>query len=118
MMGRPVTPINLTDEEEAALTSVVKRRTTGQGIALRARIVQLCAAGVSNKDVAAQLETSPQTVGKWRRCFVEQRLEGLYDEPRPGGPRTICDAQVEDVIVRTLETEPENATHWSSRDMA
>ncbi len=117
MMGRPVTPIELTAQERDELGRLVNRRKTGQGIAMRARIVMLAADGVSNKDIAARLDTSPQTVGKWRKRFLEHRLAGLHDEPRPGGPRKITDAQVEDVIVRTLETTPDNATHWSSREM-
>jgi transposase len=117
MKGRPVTPVVLSEEESLELARLVRRRTTGQGIALRARIVQLCAEGLGNKDVAARLTTSTQTVSKWRRRFADRRMAGLYDEPRPGGPRTISDAAVEDVIVRTLETTPANATHWSSRKM-
>lgn len=117
MMGRPVTPIKLTEDERHELSRLTARRKTSQGIALRARIVLLCADGNSNKAVAEALETSTQTVGKWRKRFVDERLAGLHDEPRPGGPRRITDAQVEDIIVRTLETTPENATHWSSREM-
>lgn len=117
MMGRPVVPIDLTCDERIELDRLLRRRTTSQGLALRARIVQLRASGLRNKDVAARLGTSAQTVCKWRQRFVARRLAGLFDEPRPGGPRTISDARVEDVIVRTLETTPLNATHWSSREM-
>lgn len=118
VMGRPITPIVLSDEERLELERLVRRRNTGQGIALRARIVQLSAQGLSNTAVADALSTSQKTVGKWRQRFLDNRLSGLYDEPRPGGPRTIPDAKIEDIIVRTLETKPENATHWSSREMA
>ena len=117
MKGRPVAPIDLTEDESVELEGLLRRRITGQGLALRARIVQLCASGLRNKDVAVRLGTSAQTVCKWRQRFVERRIEGLFDEPRPGGPRKISDARVEDVIVRTLETTPANATHWSSREM-
>lgn len=117
MKGRPVAPIDLTEDESVELERLLRRRITGQGLALRARIVQLCASGLRNKDVAVRLGTSAQTVCKWRQRFVERRIEGLFDEPRPGGPRKISDARVEDVIVRTLETTPANATHWSSREM-
>ena len=117
MMGRPVTPIDLTEDESVELERLLRRRTTAQGLALRARLIQFCGSGLRNKDVAAQLGTSAQTVCKWRKRFIERRIAGLFDEPRPGGPRTISDAQVEDVIVRTLETTPANATHWSSREM-
>lgn len=118
MMGRPSAKIELDVEEEQALRSLLRRRTTGQGIATRARIVLACARGLNNLEVAAETGVSKQTVSKWRRRFAELRLDGLYDEPRPGGPRKISDAQVEDVIVRTLESTPANATHWSSREMS
>jgi transposase len=83
---------------------------------LRARIVLGCAAGLSNK--AARERVTVQTVGKWRRRFVERGLDGLLDEPRPGVPRKIDDARVESVIVHTLESQPLGATHWSTRSMA
>lgn len=118
MRGRPVARIDLTAHERAALEALMRRRKTAQSHALRARIILRCADGVYNKDVAADLGVSQAMVGKWRRRFVEQRLGGLYDEPRPGGPRTITDDEVECIIVRTLESQPENATHWSSREMA
>ena len=85
-------------------------------MALRARIILACAEGEQSKVVAARLGIDPDTVGKWRRRFAE--LEGLWDEPRSGTPRTIEDARIEAVIVRTLETKPPDATHWSSRGMA
>jgi transposase len=87
-------------------------------LALRARIVLACAEGMQNKQVAARLQVDPATVGKWRRRFVEHRLDGLRDEPRSGAPRTIEDARIEAVIVRTLESVPPDATHWSSRGMS
>jgi len=118
MIGRPLASLELDAAEEEALRSLANRRTTAQALALRARIVLACAAGEANQAVAAKLGVTPQTVGKWRRRFVERRLDGLYDEPRPGVPRSIDDAKVEAVIVATLETMPEGATHWSSRAMA
>ncbi|MCP3475755.1 helix-turn-helix domain-containing protein [Bradyrhizobium sp. CCGUVB1N3] len=77
-----------------------------------------CAEGGQNTEVTAKLGLDRQTLGKWRRRFMEQRVAGLHDEPRSGAPRTIDDARIEAVIVRTLESWPESATHWSSRDMA
>ncbi|MGY4421244.1 transposase [Bradyrhizobium sp. JR6.1] len=77
-----------------------------------------CAEGGQNKEVAAKLGLGRSTVGKWRRRFVERRVDGLRDEPRSGAPRTVDDARIEALIVRTLESCPENATHWSSRGMA
>jgi transposase len=87
-------------------------------LALRARIVLLAGEGIANKDVAARLEIDPATVGKGRRRFLTDRLDGLRDEPRCGAPRTVDKARIEAVIVRTLESLPVDATHWSSRGMA
>jgi transposase len=87
-------------------------------LARRARIILACAEGHTNKAVAKRLRMSQVTVCKWRARFIADRLDGLYDEPRPGTPRTVTDAQIEQVIVRTLEQTPRGATHWSSRDMA
>jgi transposase len=118
-MSKPVLPpLELSDAERAELMSLVSRRKTAQALALRARIVLACAEGGQNKAVAARLGLQRQTVGKWRQRFIEQRVDGLHDEPRSGTPRTIDDARIEAVIVRTLESSPPNATHWSSRGMA
>jgi transposase len=87
-------------------------------LAQRARIVLTCADGLENKAVARLLDVHAMTVGKWRRRFLAQRVEGLRDEPRPGAPRTIEDERIESVIARTLESQPDGATHWSSRGMA
>jgi transposase len=108
----------LTDDQTETLERWLRRRKTAQALALRAQLVLLSARGVSNQDVAAWLHITPQTVSKWRGRFVERGLDGLLDEPRPGAPRTISDAAVEQVISLTLETLPENATHWSTRLMA
>jgi len=116
--GRPVARIELSAEVSAILGGYVQRRKTAQALALRARIVLGCAAGLSNKAVAARERVTAQTVGKWRRRFVERGADGLLDEPRPGAPRTIDDAKVETVIVQTLESQPHGATHWSTRSMA
>src|SRR5262249_58925157 len=94
------------------------RGNTAQAVALRARIVLACAEGTLNKDVAERLQIDKKTVSKWRRRFIEHRLDGLQDEPRSGAPRTIEDARIEAVIVRTLENLPPDATHWSSRGMS
>src|ERR1700756_3182436 len=116
--GRPVAKIELSAEIAGILKGYIQRRKTAQALALRARIVLGCAAGLSNKAVAARERVTPQTVGKWRRRFVEHSLDGLLDEPRPGVPRKIDDAKVESVIVQTLESQPPGATHWSTRSMA
>jgi transposase len=117
-MGRRFGSLELDEGERRELTSLASRRSTAQGLAQRARIILACADGAQSKVVAARLGIDPDTVGKWRRRFAAHRLEGLRDEPRSGTPRTIEDARIETVIVRTLETKPPNATHWSSRSMA
>jgi transposase len=110
--------LKLTDEERTVLERYVRRGTTAQRLATRARIVLLCADGLDNKKVARRLRTSSNTVGKWRARFVDARLDGLLDEPRPGAPRKITDDQVEAIVVKTLESTPKGATHWSTRRMA
>lgn len=117
-IGRPKSLLVLTDDERTTLLNWANRPTSAQRLALRARIVLACADGHSNTEVAANLKITMPTVGKWRQRFVDNRLDGLVDEPRPGTPRTIADAQVEEVIARTLESKPKNATHWSTRSMA
>jgi transposase len=117
-MARQLAPLILSDEERADLRALASRRKTAQALALRARIVLACAEGNQNKEVAAKLGVVEMTVGKWRRRFVEDRLEGLRDGPRPGAPRTVDDARIEATISKTLESLPKDATHWSSRGMA
>jgi transposase len=116
--GRPKAELTVTDTERETLEAWARRPTTAQGLAMRARIVLRCAGGASNSDVAAQLKLSRPMIGKWRSRFVARRLDGLLDEPRPGAPRKIGDTEVEAVIVKTLETQPRGATHWSTRSMA
>jgi len=116
--GRPLKELTLTAEERATLTRWTRRPTTAQALARRARIILGAAEGRSNKAIAATLLITEPTVGKWRRRFLAGRLDGLLDEPRPGAPRTIGDADVERVIALTLESAPRDATHWSTRSMA
>jgi transposase len=110
--------IELTDDERAALEGFVRRRTSARGLAQRSEIVLEAAAGRTNTEIAARLRVSRPTVTRWRRRFAERRVDGLVDQPRPGRPRTISDEQVERVVVKTLETTPRDATHWSTRSMA
>jgi transposase len=114
--GRPA--LELSAEERETLEGWTRRRKTAQSLALRARIVLACAEGRPNTRVAEELDVSRLTVGRWRNRFLERRLDGLVDEPRPGRPRTVVDADVERVVVMTLETMPRDATHWSTRSMA
>jgi transposase len=116
--GRPKAPLVLSDEERETLERWARRRTSAQALALRCRIILACAEGATSKEVAARLSVNQATVGKWRRRFLARRLEGLSDDPRPGAPRTITDADVERVIAKTLEEKPADATHWSTRSMA
>ena len=117
-LGRPKVALILTDDERMRLDSLAHRSRTAPHLARRARIILACAEGHTNKAVAKRLRMSQVTVCKWRARFIADRLDGLYDEPRPGTPRTVTDDQIEQVIVRTLEATPRGATHWSSRDMA
>ena len=116
--GRQAPVVVLSEQERETLERWARRPKSAQALALRCRIVLAAAAGESNEEIAARLACNRNTVGKWRGRFVERRLDGLHDEPRPGKPRTISDEDVERVIVKTLEETPAAATHWSTRSMA
>lgn len=116
--GRPKLPLRISPSERETLEGWTRRRKTAQALALRARIVLRCAKGKTHRAVAEELGVTAQTVGKWRKRFLEQRVAGLLDEPRPGAPRKITDRDVERVLVKTLETLPRGETHWSTRSMA
>ena len=116
--GRPKAALELSDDERATLQRWARRPKSLQALALRSSIVLACADGLPNTVVAQQLDVNEATVGKWRARFIEYRLVGLSDEPRPGAPRTVTDEHVEAVIVKTLESRPAHATHWSTRSMA
>lgn len=117
-MQKRLPPLALSPEDRAVLEGWLRRHKTAQNLAKRARIILACAAGKSNAIVAQELESSEHTVGKWRRRFAELGPDGLLDAPRSGAPRTINDAKVERLITLTLESQPEGATHWSTRLMA
>jgi transposase len=110
--------VDLDEGERAQLQAWARRRTSAAGLALRSRIVLAAAEGRSNSAIAERLGVSRSTVTTWRNRFVERRLDGLVDEPRPGRPRTVTDEQVERLITETLESAPKDATHWSTRSMA
>lgn len=116
--GRPKAELVLSAEERSALERYARRGTVAQQLGLRARIVLRCARVASNKTVARELGVCAAVVGKWRRRFIRDRLDGLLDEPRSGAPRKISDDQVEELVTRTLESKPKGATHWSTREMA
>src|SRR6201981_3297959 len=110
--------IELAPKERRELESLLRRRSTGQALALRARIVLAAAEGGHNGEIAERLGIFRGTVGKWRERFARLRLDGLYDEPRPGAPRQIGDDEIADTIRRTLESRPLGRTHWSLRSVA
>src|ERR1035437_2457925 len=116
--GRPKAELTLSDDERATLQRWARRAKSSQALALRANIILTCAQGHDNKETAALLRCHQTTVGKWRKRFIDMRLDGLADEPRPGREPTITDEQVEKVIVDTLEKTPDDATHWSRASMA
>jgi transposase len=118
MMSRPKAELVLSESEHDQLRQWSRRHKTAQALAVRSRIILLCAEGRSNDEVAARYAVSKQMVCKWRGRFVAARLDGLLDAPRPGQPRKISDAAVEDVIDKTLHKTPMTATHWSTRSMA
>ncbi|WP_231158388.1 IS630 family transposase [Streptomyces sp. CNZ748] len=120
-MSRPgpkIPPLSVTDAQRDVLEGWVRRRSTAQSLAQRSRIILACAEGHSIMEVSRRLGVTADMVRTWRRRFLERGLDGLSDEPRPGVPRKITDADVERVIVKTLEEKPKNATHWSTRSMA
>ena len=116
--GRPRQQLVLTDEERDRLQSLAHRARSQSALARRARVVLACAEGLDNQTVARKLHCSRGMVGMWRSRFLAGRLEGLYDEPRPGAPRKVSDAEVEQVVIRTLESTPRGETHWSTRGLA
>ena len=117
-MGRTAAVVSLRDGERESLEAWSRRRKTAQALAQRSRIILLAAAGHSSSAVAERLGVHIQTVSKWRKRFVERRLDGLLDEPRPGQPRKLSDAQIEAVLTKMLESKPSDATHWSTRSLA
>jgi len=116
--GRQAPVVELSEEERRFLHGQVRRHRVARSMSERCRIILRCADGLTSKAVAAEVGVHEHTVGKWRRRFVADRLDGLLDDPRPGRPRTIEDDQVAMVIERTLRTTPADATHWSIRSMA
>src|SRR5882672_130138 len=111
--GRPKQALVLTEEERDRLQSMAHRARSQALLARRARVVLTCGDGLDNQAVAKKLRCSLGMVGKWRARFLKARLEGLYDEPRPGAPRKISDERVEKVVIQTLESTPRGQTHWT-----
>jgi transposase len=116
--GRPKAALVVSAEDRESLERWTRRRSTAQALALRSRIVLGCSTGMSNTDVAEELHVTNATAGRWRSRFGARGSAGLLDEPRSGAPRRISDAQVEEVVVKTLESTPRDATPWTTRGMA
>ncbi len=116
--GRPKPGLVISEADRVVLERYVRRGKVSQRLALRARIILACEGGRSNREVAQQVDSNPSTVAKWRKRFIEQGVNGLNDGDRPGVPRKITDEMVEALVVKTLETKPKGATHWSTRSMA
>lgn len=116
--GRPKAELRLSPQEIEKLNLLARRPKTSQRTASRARIILACGRGWNNQKVAKDVGVCAASVCKWRARFIAERLEGLADVPRSGPPRKISDREVEKVVTKTLESLPENRTHWSTRSMA
>src|SRR4030067_3327885 len=116
--GRPMPVVKLPSQIREQLQAITRSRTLSQAMAQRARIILLAADGLNNGSISQQLHLSRQTVGKWRKRFIRQSLLGLYDEPKPGAPRSMGHEQIAELLHRTLKSTPANATHWSCRSLA
>ncbi len=116
--GRPVAPIVLNAEEKQQLLSLANSRSLPHGLVRRAQIVLACAEGEANSAIAKRLKLNNATVGKWRKRYREQGIEGLHEDLRAGRPRSLDDERVAEVINKALNTRPPADTHWSVRSMA
>ena len=117
-IGRPKKPLTVNPADQEKLELLARRPKTAQRVAIRSKIVLRAAEGLSNQEIARRLGVTGATVGKWRERYRVQGMEGLADEPRPGTPRKITDAKVEEAVTQTLESLPAAATHWSTRSLA
>ena len=119
MAARNIAPkIVLSGDEKDQLSSFASSRSLPHSQVTRAKIILLAAEGRTNIEIASMLSTTRETVGRWRKRYIEKGIEGLYDELRPGKPRSISDAEIANLIKKTLETTPDGSTHWSVRTMA
>lgn len=116
--GRPVVPIVLNQDTRRELEALSRSRSLPYALVRRAHIILLAAQGMSQSDIGAKVGLSRAMVGMWRQRFLKQGLLGLYDEPRPGGPRSISDERISQLIRKTLKTKPKGGTHWSCRSIA
>ena len=119
MVGRPMPPLVLSEDDVQQLQALAKSRSLPHSIVQRAQIVLACGAGETNTAIAKRMGLTGMTVGKWRKRYLEQGLEGLHEELRPGRPRTYEDEDVAEVINRALQTRPtDGSIHWSARSLA
>jgi transposase len=116
--GRPRKPIVLSKDEALQLSAIAGSRSLPYGLVTRAKIVLMSAEGLANRDIAAKVDYSTQSVALWRKRYRQQGIGGLHDELRPGRPRSIADEQVAELVRKTLQTKPQGRTHWSVRSMA
>jgi len=117
-MGRPLKALNFSPQAREQLISIARSRTLPHALVLRSRIALLAGDGWSNTNIADKLSLSRPTVGKWRQRFLDRGIQGLYDDLRPGGPRSIEDERIAALVRKTLRTKPKDGTHWSCRSMA
>lgn len=117
-MGRPVKPLVITEDERNELNAWVRRRQMPAAEQQRARIVLLSTENLSGRIIGERVGVTAETVSKWRKRFEQFRVAGLTDAPRSGRPRSIDDEKVAEVINKTLQSKPANATHWSTTLMA
>jgi len=117
-LGRPIPPLTLNPELRAQLEAIIRSRSLSHSLVRRAQIILMAADGLNNKTIGAKVGLTGSMVGMWRKRFLAQGLLGLYDEPKPGGPRTIGDDQIAALIRKTLKTKPSQGTHWTCREIS
>jgi transposase len=119
MPMRVACTVQVTEEQRTTLARWSRGRSTPARLVQRAKIVLMAAEGKQDKDIAAGLKTSRETVSRWRRRFVQMGTAGLEkDAPRSGRKPTVREAVAHLIIERTTKTRPQNATHWSTRTLA
>ena len=116
--GRPKEPIVLSEGEREQLKGIANSRSMPHGLVRRASVVLLAADGMPNRAIAEKVDLSPQMVSKWRKRYIQQGLTGLHDELRSGRPRMISDEEVAMLVRKTIETKPQDGTHWTIRTAA
>lgn len=116
--GRPKKQVILSKEEYEQLNAIANSRSLPHSLVNRANIVLLASQGIPNCTIAEKVNLSHQMVSKWRQRYLQQGISGLHDELRPGRPRSISDEEIAIVIRKTLQTKPQDGTHWTIRSVA